>query len=142
MMPLMAHVEPLFPPTFCMSAHDVHLGRRPLHIGIDAVHKELVRGVIQQQLSRLRYLAANGMVCNQTPACGAINARSLAWPNGSPHPFHTIATSWAISGLSQSLCCSGIGSITVGSESLGDYDISSLYVSIHSSASRMVSTSG
>src|SRR6218665_1555127 len=39
-----------------MSAHDVHLGRRPLHTGIDAVHKELVRGVIQQQLSRLRYL--------------------------------------------------------------------------------------
>src|SRR6218665_1127145 len=39
-----------------MSAHDVHLGRRPLHIGVGAVHKELVRGVIQQQLSRLRYL--------------------------------------------------------------------------------------
>src|SRR6218665_142447 len=39
-----------------MSAHDVQLGRRPLHTGIDAVHKELVRGVNQQQLSRIRYL--------------------------------------------------------------------------------------
>src|SRR6218665_1243749 len=39
-----------------MSAHDVHLGRRPLRNGIEAVQKELVRGVVQQQLSRLRYL--------------------------------------------------------------------------------------
>src|SRR6218665_1295639 len=112
MIPLMAHVEPLFPPTFCMSAHDVHLGRPPLHIGIDAVHKELVRGIIQQQLSITASLsnpnseAVNGMLCNQTPACGAINARSLAWPSGSSHPFHTIALSWSISCLSQSLCCS------------------------------------
>src|SRR6218665_3522109 len=83
----------------------------------------------------------NGMVCNQTPACGAISARSLAWPSGSLHPFHTIALSWSISGLSQSICCSGIGSITVGSESLRDCNISSLYVSIHSSAPRMVPTS-
>src|SRR6218665_338897 len=128
-----------------MSAHDVHLGRRPLHIGIDAVHKELVRGVnpaatLTASLSGPNPQAVNGMVCNQTPACGAINARSLAWPSGSLHPFRTIALSWSISGLSQSLCCSGIGSITVGSESLRDCNISSLYVSIHSSAPRMVPT--
>src|SRR6218665_4206644 len=49
-----------------MSAHDVHLGRRPLHICIDAVHKELIRGVIQQQLSRLRYLVP-------------IRKRSMGW---------------------------------------------------------------
>src|SRR6218665_66783 len=39
-----------------MSAHNVHLGRRPLHIGIEAAHKEIIRGVIQQPLSRFRYL--------------------------------------------------------------------------------------
>src|SRR6218665_3112863 len=49
-----------------MSAHDVHLGRRPLHIGIDAMHKELIRGVIQQQLSRLCYLVP-------------IRKRSMGW---------------------------------------------------------------
>src|SRR6218665_301157 len=49
-----------------MSAHDVHLGRRPLHIGIDAVHKELIRGAIQQQLSRLPYLVP-------------IRKRSMGW---------------------------------------------------------------
>src|SRR6218665_234565 len=76
------------------------------------------------------------MVCNHAPACGAINARSLAWPSGSSHPFHTIVLSWSISGLSQSLCCSGIGSVTVGSESLRDSNISSLYVSIHSLSPR------
>jgi len=63
------HVEPLFPPSFCISAHDVLLGRRPLRIGVDAVHKELVRGVIQQQLLRLRYLiqSASGQLDGLQP---------------------------------------------------------------------------
>src|SRR6218665_2268976 len=46
MMSLMAARRAALPTDFCMSAHDVHLGRRPLHIGINAVHRELVRGVI------------------------------------------------------------------------------------------------
>src|SRR6218665_1312765 len=48
--------RPSHRPSACQRMMSTLVGDLSLHIDIDAVHKELIRGAIQQQLSRLRYL--------------------------------------------------------------------------------------
>ena len=63
----------------CISAHDVQLGRRPLHIGVDHRYRaqrvssrRYPAATLTASLSNPNPQAVNGMVYNQSPACGAI----------------------------------------------------------------------